>query len=55
MFYAGFYPKDGTSYAALKEAISKLALNDSFFQYLDKKSEVLGTRFRCGFLGIFHL
>lgn len=55
MVYAGFYPKDGTSYAALKEAISKLALNDSSFQYLAEESEALGPGFRCGFLGIFHL
>ena len=55
MVYAGFYPKGDTSYEALKQAISKLALNDSAFHYAPEQSEALDAGFRCGFLGIFHL
>ena len=55
MVYAGFYPKGDTSYEALKQAISKLALNDSAFHYTPEQSEALDAGFRCGFLGIFHL
>ena len=55
MVYAGFYPKGNTSYEALKQAISKLALNDSAFHYTPEQSEALDAGFRCGFLGIFHL
>lgn len=55
MVYAGFYPKENTSYEALKQAISKLALNDSAFHYTPEQSEALDAGFRCGFLGIFHL
>ncbi|WP_294601863.1 translation elongation factor 4 [uncultured Lactobacillus sp.] len=55
MVYAGFYPKGNTSYEALKQAISKLALNDSAFHYTPEQSEALDASFRCGFLGIFHL
>ena len=55
MVYAGLYPKEKTSYEALKQAISKLALNDSAFHYTPEQSEALDAGFRCGFLGIFHL
>lgn len=55
MVYAGLYPKGKTSYEALKQAISKLALNDSAFHYMPEQSEALDAGFRCGFLGIFHL
>ncbi|WLT00181.1 translation elongation factor 4 [Lactobacillus helsingborgensis] len=55
MVYAGLYPKGKTSYEALKQAISKLALNDSAFHYTPEQSEALDAGFRCGFLGIFHL
>ena len=55
MVYAGFYPKGDTTYEALKQAISKLALNDSAFHYTPEQSEALDAGFRCGFLGIFHL
>lgn len=55
MVYAGLYPKEGTSYEALKQAISKLALNDAAFHYTPEQSEALDAGFRCGFLGIFHL
>ncbi len=55
MVYAGLYPKGDTSYEALKQAISKLALNDSAFHYTPEQSEALDAGFRCGFLGIFHL
>ncbi|BDR61092.1 translation elongation factor 4 [Lactobacillus xylocopicola] len=55
MVYAGLFPKGETSYEELKQAISKLALNDTSFHYKPEQSEALDAGFRCGFLGIFHL
>ncbi|MDF7638021.1 translation elongation factor 4 [Lactobacillus sp. ESL0791] len=54
MVYAGLYPKNN-DFPALKEAITKLSLNDTSFSYTEERSEALGVGFRCGFLGAFHL
>lgn len=54
MVFAGFYPTDN-NYSDLKNAIQRLALNDSSFHYKEERSEVLGRGFRCGFLGMLHL
>lgn len=54
MVYAGIYPRGG-QYRELKVAIEKLTLNDAAFQSVPEQSEALGTGFRGGFLGIFHL
>lgn len=54
MVFAGIFPKNN-DYPSLKEAILKLSLNDTSFSFNDENSEVLGTGFRCGFLGAFHL
>jgi len=52
--FAGFYPQ-GDHYHDLQLAVEKLALNDSSFHYRAESSDALGSGFRCGFLGIFHL
>ncbi|MGQ5708727.1 translation elongation factor 4 [Lactobacillus sp. PSON] len=54
MVFAGIYPKN-SDYKDLKNAIEKLALNDPSFHYKEEVSEALGSGFRCGFLGEFHL
>lgn len=54
MVFAGLYPQDN-DFAALKEAILKLGLNDTSFSFAEERSEALGLGFRCGFLGAFHL
>ncbi len=53
--YAGFFPESNEDYAALKNAVERLSLNDSALQYLPENSTVLGFGLRIGFLGLLHL
>lgn len=53
--FCGLYPIDSTEFEKLKEALAKLALNDSSFEYAMESSGALGLGFRCGFLGLLHL
>ncbi len=53
--YAGFYPTSSEDYQNLKDALEKLALNDSALEYDPENSVVLGFGFRVGFLGLLHL
>ncbi|CAL7962849.1 30S ribosomal subunit biogenesis factor LepA [Alphaproteobacteria bacterium] len=53
--FCGLYPSDASEFNLLKEAISKLHLNDASFQYEMETSNALGFGFRCGFLGLLHL
>ncbi|MBW1606175.1 translation elongation factor 4 [Lactobacillus sp. Sy-1] len=53
MVYAGIYPQG--DYTEMKDALNKLALNDSSLQLVPEVSDALGPGFRGGFLGIFHL
>ncbi len=55
MVFAGVYCKEGDDYPNLREAISKIALNDASLHYEPDHSKALGFGFRCGFLGILHL
>jgi GTP-binding protein LepA len=55
MVFAGLYPVDADQYAALREALDKLRLNDSSFFYEPETSAALGFGFRCGFLGLLHM
>ncbi|MCA9186105.1 MAG: GTP-binding protein, partial [Planctomycetales bacterium] len=49
MVYCGLYPSDGQEFEELREALSKLAINDPSFEFLPETSEALGFGFRCGF------
>ncbi len=55
MVFCDFYPGPGTTSPDLREAMERLWLNDSSFNFEPVSSVALGTGFRCGFLGLLHM
>ncbi len=53
--YASFYPVDSNEYQSFREALQKLNLNDAALTFEPESSDVLGSGFRCGFLGSLHM
>jgi len=53
--FCGLFPADTSEFEQLKEALTRLRLNDASFEYETESSTALGFGFRCGFLGMLHL
>jgi GTP-binding protein LepA len=55
MVYVGVFPKEGSEYAKLREALGRLQLSDAALIFEPESSTALGFGFRVGLLGLLHL
>ena len=53
--FAGLFPLAAEDYEDFREALRKLALNDSSLTFEPEVSGALGFGMRCGFLGLLHM
>jgi GTP-binding protein LepA len=53
--FAGLFPLLSEDYEKFREALQKLALNDSSLSFEPEVSASLGFGMRCGFLGLLHM
>lgn len=54
MVFTDFYPVNNQDFLQLKNALGKLALNDSSLSFIPVNSAVLGSGFKIGFQGLLH-
>ncbi len=55
MVFASFYLENVDQHDELRDALSRLQLNDPSFTFEPESREGLGRGFKCGFLGTLHL
>lgn len=55
MVFAGLFPREGSDFERLRDAMGKLKLSDSSLSYEPESSSALGFGFRLGLLGLLHL
>ena len=53
--FATFFPVSPEDYEPLKAGLNKLSMNDAALTFTDQRSAMLGSGFRCGFLGLLHM
>ena len=53
--FATLYPTDPDDFLELSKAITKLSMNDASLAVSQQRSMILGSGFRCGFLGTLHM
>ncbi|MDX9738807.1 MAG: translation elongation factor 4 [Candidatus Dojkabacteria bacterium] len=53
--FATFFPVTSDDYQPLKIGLNKLSMNDASLTFTDQRSNLLGSGFRCGFLGLLHM
>jgi GTP-binding protein LepA len=54
VLFLSLYPEDSDNFEILKDALSKLKLNDPTLDFEIESKMALGRGFRCGFLGSLH-
>ncbi len=55
MVFATLFPTEPDDFPDFSEAINKLSMNDASLTVSPQKSNILGSGYKCGFLGMLHM